>query len=186
MAAPQDDGQDELQSIELLGAAEAGDVEVILSLLTDRANVNYVGPPQTWGATPLHIAASNTWGARAIPLLLAKKANIQLMDVEGETPLSTAIMKDVNAAAEFLLGAGGGVDRALLEGGGCSLDVIARWELRANDAEYLAQLNTRLAAAQAPVPHGGEDPTIPPKVVTESVPMQIEIYLKDGGSMQVC
>ena len=89
--------------ISIHDAARSGNIVAVKDHLYVGTDLN---TPDGRGLTPLHVAA---WrGQRKIAeLLIAKSANVNAKDVDGETPLDRAIKYKKNEIADLLLQHGG-------------------------------------------------------------------------------
>jgi ankyrin repeat protein len=94
-------------------AAGVGDLEGVKAALEDGGDPDYVEPQQHLSA--LHLAAMDGY-AEVAAVLLKRGANVNIVDKDGDTPLSTAATFDRRDVAEVLIANGADVHRAGAEG----------------------------------------------------------------------
>lgn len=121
-----------------------------LSVLINQPGVN-VNIQDREGNTPLLFAASLGWGA-GVDALIAKKANVNLANNGGVTPLIRAVLAHDSEVAKKLLDAGADPDRADFGGGLSAREYAARETRYPTIAKLLADAPKvgRAAAAAGP------------------------------------
>jgi ankyrin repeat protein len=96
-------------------AASSGDLEKVKALLKDDPGLVFHNA-NSWGETPLHVAASN--GHRGVAeVLLANGADVNARDNSGRTPLHPSAWNGHKAVAELLLANGADVNARDKSGG---------------------------------------------------------------------
>ncbi|WCJ60976.1 ankyrin repeat domain-containing protein [Fontisphaera persica] len=98
-------------NIDLLDAAEAGNLPGVKAALRAGANVNYSSPVK-FGWTPLLAAVFHN-NTNVIPELLAAGADINLASKDGETPLMMAVSRgdDSVGLVKYLIDKGADINR---------------------------------------------------------------------------
>ncbi|WP_294329512.1 ankyrin repeat domain-containing protein [uncultured Sphingomonas sp.] len=121
-----------------------------LSVLINQPGVN-VNIQDREGNTPLLFAASLGWGA-GVDALIAKKANVNLANNGGVTPLIRAVLAHDSEVVKKLLDAGADPDRADFGGGLSAREYAARETRYPTIAKLLADAPKvgRAAAAAGP------------------------------------
>jgi len=128
------------RTTEFLSAAEAGDLEVVRSLLSEARSDIDVNSVNQWGNTAL-IEAANHGDTEIVRLLLTNGARLDSASQGGSTALMCAALKGHREIVSLLLKAGADVSRTDLDGA----TALSLAKLRGHD-----EITTLLSRSPAP------------------------------------